>query len=149
MNGHDFAGSILLGLAAMVGFVLLVLAGMCWNRAMEWVDDFETHRVFNPVITPIMLMLGYTKRVPDQHGCSPQQWNWKYAKARGQSTGDVAVAVGVMGSFLAMPLGYVSYYNPALPIVLGAVLALAVLARFVKRLKKKFDLHVATRDAHK
>lgn len=138
MNGQDFALSILIGASSMLGFLVLLVLGACWATFLAWVDDYDHPPECNPVIAGIMRLFGYThSRGLYRH------------ETKGSTDSSLAFGVGLAISFLIPPLGYVSFYQPAFPLVVVSLVGLALIARLVKRLKKKFDLHVATRDAHK
>ena len=138
MNGLDFTLSILIGAFSVLGFLVLLVLGACWAIFLAWVDDYDHVPEYNPVIAGIMRLFGYTH----------SRGRYRH-ETKGSSDGSLGFGAGLAISFLIPPLGYVSFYQPALPLVVVSLIGLALIARFVKRLKKKFDLHVATRDAHK
>lgn len=138
MNGQDFALSILIGASSMLGFLVLLVLGACWATFLAWVDDYDHVPESNPVTAGIMRLFGYTH----------SRGRYRH-ETKDSSDGSLGFGVGLAISFLIPPLGYVSFYQPAIPLAAATLVGLALIARFANRLKKKFDLHVATRDAHK
>ena len=138
MNGLDFVFCILYGSWAALGFMVVGFLGWAVAKLLDWIDDYENVRQCNVFTAWILRRFGYTHE------------NGRYRHPDGDSSdGSVVYGAGFLLSFVGPPLGYVSYHQPAIPLAAATLVGLALIARFANRLKKKFDLHVATRDAHK
>ena len=131
-------GAILVG---VLTWFVMTIAGYLFARLLEWVDDFEKRRP-NPV-------LAFTGR----------WWGFKYNpgtdclpyEREGECDDDGSgIFLRVLCAVIIIsPMLVLAYHQPAIPMALGAISVALFTARFVKRLKKKFDPHTADKDAHK
>lgn len=144
MTHHQLAHVFLAGLFSLVGWFVLLAIGWLIAKLTEWTDDFE-RKYPNPILYLFASAQGWSY---EPHGYFP----YKRTDDDGDidsSDGEPVIIQGMIAAPLLGVLAAATYYQVAIGITVAvAVLALFTM-RFVKRLKKKFELHTADKNAHK
>lgn len=134
-------------LAALLGFACwfaLLGIGLLIAKLIEWTDDFEQKHP-NPVLYIFARVRGWNY---DPERMYPY---WREG-SDGDTDTDTSDEIVVQGMIIAPLLGALAtatYYQVAIGIAVAVAAFTLFTMRFVKRLKKKFELHTADKNAHK
>lgn len=128
-------GSMLL---AVIGWVILNIFGFFTALLREWVDDFD-RKYPNPVLLLAAKLEGWHY---------DHERNLPYRGPDDCSDGSRQLFGGMIVAAILAPLSTISYFHPGVAVGAAALAVTLFTARFVKRLKKKFDLHTADKNAH-
>ena len=127
--------SFLLPIAWLAFLAIISVCCMVW----DWIDDKESFTK-NPVIKFFMLKMGF----PVSKASSSRIF--VYEKDGNDLTDGGRVILGGALIFAIIPTA-IYLYEISMIFIVSALLAL--LARFARRSKKMFDLHIKDKDAHK
>ena len=143
MDIFDYYGKVILffTIALPVAHILTIILTAIGKHALCWIDDKEGEGR-NPYITLLARKLGYREGSPGSI--------WSYYKKEGDERHDTDFFVMFPVFLLPMvaPLVAISleFYPVALTIL--SLYLMAHMARYARRHKKLFDLHVKDKKAH-
>lgn len=124
----------LMALAYIVPVLLAIVAELGCS-ILSWIDDGE--KVYlNPVMTALIKLFRYERK----------GGVWVYYKIGGGAGSDGPILFFYLWMLLSSIILTMFYPEWFLP--LWVMLAVIFVARFVKRLSKKFSLHVKDKNAH-
>lgn len=129
-------------IATAVGiYVLTAITQRLW----AWVDDSKPSR-HNWYVRSIMRIYGYKPRNENCEYYDPLSGSGSICDA--SDCFSVVAVLPFFVTYILCSLIFVSILQPLVPVVLGVLVALLFIARFVRRLSKVVTKHIEDPDAH-